>query len=74
MYARGLTTHDIQAQLQELYGVDISATLISNVTDADLDEVKAWQSRPLDRVYPIIYFDALVVKKQTCVSVRQSCL
>jgi putative transposase len=62
MYARGLTTRDIQAQLQELYGVEVSPTLISNVTDAILDEVKAWQSRPLDRVYPIIYFDALVVK------------
>jgi len=62
MYARGLTTRDIQAQLQELYGVEVSPTLISNVTDAVLDEVKAWQSRPLDRVYPVIYLDALVVK------------
>ena len=62
MYARGLTTRDIQAQLQELYGVEVSPTLISNVTDAVLDEVKAWQSRPLDQVYPIIYFDALIVK------------
>jgi putative transposase len=62
MYARGLTTRDIQAQLQELYGVEVSPTLISNVTDAILDEVKMWQSRALDRVYPIIYFDALVVK------------
>lgn len=48
MYARGLTTRDIQAQLQELYGVEVSPTLISNVTDAVLDEVKTWQSRPLD--------------------------
>lgn len=62
MYARGLSTRDIQAQLQELYGVEVSPTLISNVTDAVLEEVKTWQSRPLDRVYPIIYFDALVVK------------
>jgi transposase-like protein len=62
MYARGLTTRDIQAQLQELYGVEVSPTLISNVTDAVLDEVKLWQSRPLDHVYPIIYLDALVVK------------
>lgn len=62
MYARGLTTRDIQAQLQELYGVEVSPTLISNVTDAVIDEVKAWQSRPLDRIYPVIYFDALVVK------------
>jgi len=62
MYARGLSTRDIQAQLQELYGVEVSPTLISNVTDAVLDEVKIWQSRPLDRVYPVIYLDALVVK------------
>jgi len=62
MYARGMTTRDIQGQLQEMYGVEVSPTLISNVTGAVMDEVKSWQSRPLDRVYPIIYFDALVVK------------
>jgi putative transposase len=62
MYARGLSTRDIQAQLQELYGVDVSPTLISTVTDAVLDEVKIWQTRALDRVYPIIYLDAIVVK------------
>ncbi|GAC1662072.1 MAG: IS256-like element ISSod18 family transposase [Flavisolibacter sp.] len=62
MYARGLSTRDIQGQLQELYGVEVSPTLISNVTDAILDEVKTWQSRPLDHVYPIIYLDAIVVK------------
>lgn len=62
MYARGLSTRDIQAQLQELYGVEVSPTLISNVTDAVLDEVKIWQSRPLDHIYPIIYLDAIVVK------------
>lgn len=62
MYARGLTTRDIQAQLQELYGVEVSATLISQVTDAVLDEVRTWQTRALERVYPIIYLDAIVVK------------
>jgi transposase-like protein len=62
MYARGLSTRDIQAQLEELYGVEVSPTLISSVTDAVMDEVKAWQSRPLDPVYPIIYLDAIVVK------------
>ena len=62
LYARGLSTRDIQAQLEELYGVEVSSTLISNVTDAVLDEVKIWQSRPLDRVYPILYFDAIIVK------------
>lgn len=62
LYARGMTTRDIQAQLQDLYGVEISPTLISNVTEAVMDDVKAWQSRPLDPIYPIVYLDALVVK------------
>lgn len=62
LYARGMTTRDIQAQLQELYGVEVSPTLISNVTEAVMDEVRQWQSRPLEPVYPIIYVDCLVVK------------
>jgi putative transposase len=62
MYARGMTTRDIQGHLEEMYGVEVSPTLISNVTDAVLEEVRAWQSRPLDTVYPIVYLDALVVK------------
>src|SRR3989440_7300236 len=61
LYARGMTTRDIQAQLQELYGVEMSPTLISNVTEAVMDEVRQWQSRPLEPVYPIIYVDCLVV-------------
>jgi putative transposase len=62
MYARGMTTRDIQGHLEEMYGVTVSPALISNVTDAVLDEVKTWQNRPLDTVYPIVYLDALVVK------------
>lgn len=62
LYARGMTTRDIQAQLQDLYGVEVSPTLISNVTDAVLDEVKTWQNRSLDSVYPIVYLDAIVIK------------
>src|SRR5947208_1515754 len=62
MYARGMSTRDIQAHLQEIYGVDVSPTLISNVTDAVMEEVRTWQSRPLDAVYPIVYLDALYVK------------
>lgn len=62
MYARGMTTRDIQGHLEEIYGVEVSPTLISNVTDAVNEEVKAWQSRPLDTVYPIVYLDALHVK------------
>jgi putative transposase len=62
LYARGMSTRDIQAQLQDLYGVEVSAGLISNVTDAVEEERKLWQNRPLERVDPIVYFDALVVK------------
>ncbi len=61
LYARGLSTRDISAQLAELYGVNISPALISEVTDRVSDEVKAWQVRPLDEVYPILYLDALYV-------------
>jgi putative transposase len=62
LYARGMSTRDIQGQLQEMYDVEVSPTLISQVTDAVLEEVKAWQSRALDKAYPIVYFDALVLK------------
>lgn len=57
-----MTTRDIQAQLQELYGVEVSHTLISNVTEAVEQERKLWQNSSLDALYPIVYFDALVVK------------
>jgi putative transposase len=62
LYARGMTTREIQGHLEEIYGVDVSPSLISNVTDAVLEEVRAWQSRPLDAIYPILYLDALQVK------------
>ena len=62
LYARGMTVRDIQSELKDLYGTEISPTLISNVTDAVMEEVKAWQTRPLDSVYPIVWFDALMVK------------
>jgi len=62
MYSRGMSTREIQGHLQEIYQVEVSPTLISNVTDAVMEEVKAWQSRPLEAVYPIVYLDALVVK------------
>jgi putative transposase len=62
MYARGMTTRDIQGHLQEIYGVEVSPTLISNVTEVVSEEVKAWQNRPLEAVYPIVYLDALHVK------------
>lgn len=62
LYARGMTVRDIQGHLQDLYSVEVSADLISRVTDAVLDDVVSWQGRPLDAVYPIVYLDALVVK------------
>ena len=64
LYARGLSTRDIQGQLEELYGAKVSPTLISNVTNAVMEDVRAWQSRPLSAVYPILYFDALFVKSR----------
>lgn len=62
MYARGMTTRDIQAHLEEIYGVEVSPTLVSQVTEAVTDEIKLWQNRPLDDVYPIMYLDAVRVK------------
>lgn len=62
LYARGLSTRDIQSELAEIYGTTVSPTLISNVTDAVLTDVRTWQSRTLDPVYPVIYLDCLVVK------------
>ena len=62
LYARGMSTGDIQAHVGELYGVAISPDLISGVTDPVIDEVGAWQSRPLEETYAIVYFDALGVK------------
>lgn len=62
MYARGMTCREIQAHLQEIYSVEVSPDLISTVTDAVIDEVRSWQSRPLDALYPILYLDALRVK------------
>ena len=62
MYARGMSVRDIRAHLAEIYGVEVSPELISRVTDAVVDELRAWQSRPLDPVYLVIYLDALFVK------------
>jgi putative transposase len=62
LYARGMTVRDIKGQLQDLYGVEVSSGLISNVTDAVIEEVRQWQTRPLDNIYAIVYFDCLVLK------------
>ena len=62
MYARGMTVREIQGFMAEMYAVDVSPDLISSVTDAVMSEVTAWQSRPLEQVYPVVFFDALRVK------------
>jgi putative transposase len=70
MYARGMSTREIQGHLRELYGIDASPQLISTVTDAVLEEVGRWQSRPLDPLYALVFFDALRVKMRDEGSVR----
>ncbi len=62
MYARGMTTREIRDHVAELYGVTVSAELISKVTDAVLDEVAEWQSRPLEEVHAIVYLDAVIAR------------
>jgi transposase-like protein len=62
MYARGMTVREIQAYIAEMYAMDVSPELISSVTDAVMEEVAAWQSRPLEAMYPVVFFDALRVK------------
>lgn len=65
LYARGMTTREIQGHLEELYGVEVSPQLISAVTDSVMDDVASWQSRPLDAVYPIVYLDAIHLKMRS---------
>ena len=62
MYARGMSVREIQGHLRELYGIDVSPDLVSAVTDAVLDEVTEWQNRPLEALYPLIFFDAIRIK------------
>jgi len=62
MYAKGMTTREIVATFKEMYDADVSPTLISKVTDAVKEQVTAWQNRPLDALYPIVYPDCIVVK------------
>ncbi len=70
LYARGMTVREIQGHLEEMYGTEVSPTLISSVTDAVADEVKAWQSRPLDALYPVVYLDCIHVKVRDAGTVR----
>src|SRR5262245_31374411 len=70
LYAGGMPPRDIAAHLQRVYSTEVSADTVSRVTDAVLEEVKAWQCRPLDEVYPIVYIDALMVKVRDGNTVR----
>jgi putative transposase len=74
MYARGMSTREIQGHLEEIYQVEVSPTLISNVTEEVMEEVKSWQNRPLDAVYPIVCLDALVVKIRDAGHVRNKAI
>ena len=70
LYARGMTVREIQAHLAEVYGTEVSPTLISSVTDAVIEDARAWQLRPLDAVYPIVYLDCIHVKGRDAGTVR----
>jgi putative transposase len=74
MYARGMSTREIQGHLRELYGIDISPDLVSAVTDAVLDEVAEWQNRPLEALYPLVFLDALRVKVRDEGTVRNKAI
>ena len=74
LYARGMSTRDISAHLEEIYGVQVGRDLISKVTDAVMEDARAWQTRPLDDLYPVIFLDALVLKIRDGGSViRKAC-
>jgi putative transposase len=74
LYARGMSVRDIQAHLQEIYGVQVGHDLVSRVTDAVMNDVRAWQQRPLEDVYPIVFLDCLVIKVRDGGSVqRRAC-
>ena len=74
LYSRGLSTRDIEAHLEEIYGVKVGRELISNVTDAVMDDARAWAARPLEDVYPVVFLDALVLKIRDGGSVqRRAC-
>ena len=74
MYARGMSTREIQGHLEEIYKVEVSPALISSVTEAVMEEAKNWQGRPLEAVYPIVYLDALVVKVREAGHVRNKAI
>jgi len=74
MYARGMSTREIQGHLREIYGIDISPDLVSAVTDAVLDEVTEWQNRPLEALYPLVFLDAIRIKVRDEGTVRNKAI
>lgn len=78
MYARGMTIRDIQSPIKEIYGADISPTMISGITDKVIAVAEEWQSRPLEKIYPIVFFDAIHYKvkegNQVVTKAAYSCL
>jgi putative transposase len=74
LYSRGMSTRDISAHLREIYGVDVGRDLISKVTDGVMDDARAWASRPLEDVYPVIFLDAMVLKiRENGTVARRAC-
>ena len=74
LYSRGLSTREIKAHLEEIYGVEVSPDLISSVTEAVSEEMREWQTRPPEAVYPIVYLDALRVKIRYDGAVQNRCI
>ena len=74
MYAKGLTTRDIEDNLREIYGAEVSASLISRITDKILPEVNEWQNRPLNDIYPVVYFDGIVFKARKDNKIINKCV
>ena len=74
LYSRGLSTREIKAHIEEIYGVEVSPDLISSVTEGITELVREWQTRPLEAVYPIVYLDALRVKIRVEGSVQNRCI
>jgi putative transposase len=74
LYSRGMSVREIQSHLMEMYGTEVSSTLISSVTDAVVDDIKQWQSRPLDAIYPVVYLDCIHVKVRDAGAVRSKAI
>jgi len=74
MYAKGMSQRDIEDNLREIYGAEVSQALISKITDKILPEVNEWQNRPLDTIYPIIYFDGIMFKSRKDSQIINKCV